>query len=71
MYYTLMMVEMIEVYDKNNAVVNTPYVASTCGEVNLMGRIETRKPLLLSTSCFYSDCIRVHGERETSSDCEP
>ena len=50
-YFTLMMVEMSDVYDKNNAVINTLYITSTCGGVNLMGRIETRKLLLLSISC--------------------
>ena len=50
-YYTLMMVQMSKVNDKNNAVINTLYVASICGGVNLMEKIEMRKLLLLSISC--------------------
>ena len=51
MYYTLMMVEMSGVNDNNIAVINTLYIASTCGEVNLMGRIESKKFFLFSMSC--------------------
>ena len=51
MYYTLIMVQMSRVYNKNNADINTLYVASICGGVNLMGRIERKKLLLFSISC--------------------
>ena len=45
MYYTLMMVQMSGVYNMNKAVlylaaINTLYVASTCGGVYLVQRIE-------------------------------